>query len=263
MAKTEPLKVVTDEQAASAAEPECLAQETETSKSGLLRSVKVPDPLDIESPLPDDGVAEEPAKPAGIAKPGKPTLEKFRSKRGATIANVGVLLTALPVHKHSDAKDYARLHPDKDNYWSAELCLVNVPIKGQKRDTLHLIDEDIAVKYLQSGRIQRFALALAAKPFDIFFLCVIPTQNLDNSWNDTNLLACEQSTTHWCYSSSRKAEGVDGYKVELARDQDTFPEPRWPTQSLEELIIAAFAGRMIDCEDHPALLRLIGAKQKL
>ena len=39
----------------------------------------------------------------------------------------------------------------RTKYWSPELCFVNVPIKGQKRDTLHLIDEDLAMRYLPSG----------------------------------------------------------------------------------------------------------------
>ena len=62
-----------------------------------------------------------------------------------------------------------RLHPDEENYWSDELCFVNVPIKGQKRDTLHLIDEELAMRYLPSGAISRCRLALAAKPYDVFF----------------------------------------------------------------------------------------------
>jgi hypothetical protein len=58
--------------------------------------------------------------------------------------------------------------------------LCAVPIKGAKRDSLHLIDEDLAVLYLPSGKIQQFRLALATKPLDSFFLCRIPTRNLDN-----------------------------------------------------------------------------------
>jgi hypothetical protein len=42
-------------------------------------------------------------------------------------------------------------------------------VKGQKRDTLHLIEEDLALRYLPSGKILRFRLALASKPFDVFF----------------------------------------------------------------------------------------------
>ena len=78
------------------------------------------------------------------------------------------------------------MHPDEE-YWSDELCFVNVPIKGQKHDTLHLIEEDLAMRYLPSARIQRFRVALAAKPCDVFFLCIVPTQNIDNSWVSSNL----------------------------------------------------------------------------
>ena len=119
------------------------------------------------------------------------------------------------------------------------------------------------MQYLPSGRILRFRLALATKPYDVFFLCHVPTRNPDNQWNESNLVACEKAKTLWVQATSRKEEGVDGYKIDFARDQDAFPEPKWPTQSLDELIERTFAGRMIDRDDHPALLRLIGAKQNL
>jgi hypothetical protein len=73
---------------------------------------------------------------------------------------------------------------------------VHVPIKGQKRDLLHLINEELAECYLPSDRIQRFRLALATKPYDVFFLCHVPSQNLDNAWNDSNLRACHQAKTN-------------------------------------------------------------------
>jgi hypothetical protein len=138
-----------------------------------------------------------------------------------------------------------------------------VPIKGQKRETLHLIDEELAMRHLPSSRIQRFRLALATKPHDAFFLCRVPSQNLDNPWNDTNLQACRQAKKHWTQATSRKGENAEGYQISYARDQDSFPEPNWPKQTLDELIRVTFAGCMIDREDHPGLLRLLGAKQSL
>ena len=110
----------------------------------------------------------EPMEP--ISKPGKFCLDKFRSTQAASAAGVETLLTALPHHSIAQAKDFVRLHADEDEYWSPELCFVNVPIKGQKRDTLHLIDEGLAQQHLPSARVQRFRLALATKPFDVFFL---------------------------------------------------------------------------------------------
>ena len=128
---------------------------------------------------------EENAEPVAEAKPvPKPTsfnLDKFKSKRSAALANVGTMQDRLPILKISHAKDFVRLHPDEENYWSEELCFVSVPVKGQKQgDTggiLHLIEEELAVLYLPSARIQRFRLALATKPFDVFFFCQVPTQN--------------------------------------------------------------------------------------
>jgi hypothetical protein len=201
--------------------------------------------------------------PMSIAKPTKSQLDMFKSTRDPSIAGVETLLTALSHHKMSEAKDWVRLNLDEENYWSAELCFVTVPIKGQKRDLLHLINEDLAKRYLPSDRIQRFRLALATKPHDVFFLCHVPSQNLDNVWNDTSLRACLQAKLKWVQATSRKGENAEGYQITYAKDQDSFPEPSWPKQTLDELILVTFNGRMIDNENHPGLLRLIGAKQSL
>jgi hypothetical protein len=198
-----------------------------------------------------------------IVKPDEFNLDKFKAKRTATVANVETLQSPLPVHNMAAAKDFVRLHPDEENYWSAELCFVDVPIKGQKHNTLHLIDEDLALRFLEAGEIKRFRLALATKPGDIFFLCEVPTQNLDNAWNISNLEACEKAKTLWTKATSRKGEGVESYKITFAKAPDAFRDPDWPKQSLGEFIARAFAGRMIETEDHPALLRKIGARQSL
>jgi hypothetical protein len=198
-----------------------------------------------------------------IAKPSAFNLDKFKSKRVPAAANVETLQPALPHHSIAAAKDFVRLHPDESRYWSPELCFVNVPIKGQKRDTLHLIDEDLAMRYLPSGRILRFRLALATKPGNVFFLCHLPTRNEDNPWNVTNVAACETAKTLWVQATSRKEEGIEGYKIDTARDPDAFAQPKWPAQTLDELIEKTFLGRMIDRDNHPALLRLIGAKQPI
>jgi hypothetical protein len=201
------------------------------------------------------------AEPTSIPKPDAFDLSRFKSTRAAVLANVETLLTALPHHSISQAKDFVRLHPDEQNYWSSELCFVSVPIKGSKTDTEHLIVEELAMRFLPPARILRHRLALATKPHDRFFLCHVPTQNLDNSWNFTNVQGCERAKTLWTQLTSRKEEGVDAYKIDLSHDQDAFPPPKWPKQTLDQIIAVTFEGRMITTADHPGLLRLIGAKQ--
>jgi hypothetical protein len=206
----------------------------------------------------------EPGSVTPIAKPSGFSLDKFKSKRADALANIGTELTGLKHYPISNAKDFVRLHPSEDTHWSFELWFVNVPIKGEKNETLHLIDEDLAMRYLPSGKIMRFRLALATKPFDVLFLCHVPTRNLDNDWNKTNLEACEKAKTHWVQAVSRKKENVEGYKIEFAHDQDAFPDPEWPKQSLDDLIYKTFAPNCIISDDeHPGLLRLLGAKQNL
>jgi hypothetical protein len=202
--------------------------------------------------------------PSSIHKPDVPfSLDRFRSKGGDDgAARVETLVTALPHCRLSDAKDFIRLHPDKA-YWSPELCFVNVPVKGARRESLHLIDEELATQYLPTGKVKRFRLVLASKPDDSFFLAEVPTHNLDNAWNSSALDGAERARTRWVEVTSQKEAGIESYKVTPAREKDAFDEPKWPKQSLLALIEKTFAGRIIDTKDHPALLRLIGAKQKL
>lgn len=190
------------------------------------------------------------------------SLDRFKSTRSTT-AGVDNVIGGMPHMKVGEVQDFFRTHPDEENYWSPEYCFVSVPVKGQKHASLHLIAEDLADVYLPKGKVQRFRLILATKPFDMFFLLHCPTQNLDNGYNSTALAACEQGKILWTQAISRKDEGVESYLVDKARNQDAFPDPAWPKASLDELIAKAFVGRMIQEEDHPALLRLIGEKQNL
>jgi hypothetical protein len=211
--------------------------------------------------VPPPRVADEEA--ISIAKPSGFNLDDFKSNHAAALANVETLLPGLPHHSIADAKDFARLHHDEENYWSHELCFVSVPIQGQKKDLLHLIVEALAMQYLPSARILRHRLALASKPYDKFFLCHVPSQNLENIWNKTNLRACNEAKRFWVQATSRSQEAAEGYVTTFARDANAFPDPKWPSQSLAKQIETAFAGRMITSADDPALLRLIGASQKL
>ena len=110
-----------------------------------------------------------------ITKPTTFDLDKFKSKRAAAVAGVETLQTALPHHNIAQAKDFVRLHPSEATHWSPELCFVNVPIKGQKRDTLHLIHEELAMRYLPSARNPSFPLSAGNQAIR----CVLPVSRAD------------------------------------------------------------------------------------
>jgi hypothetical protein len=199
-----------------------------------------------------------------IAKPSGFSLDKFKSKRPTIAAGVRTLLGALPHYPLVDAGDFVLLHPNEGAYWSPELCFVDVPIMGQKKDTTHLIDEEL-ISLLPAGKkVTRHRLALATKPYDVFFLAHVPSVNLDNSWNESNLNGCQLAKTKWVQLASLKSRGEERYEIGFAEDQGAFPKPNWPKDSLEELIGATFGpNRAIESADHPGMLRLRGAKQSL
>jgi len=204
--------------------------------------------------------------PLTIAKPGEFSLDKFRATQPANVAGVVTLLPALPHFRIAQVKDFVRLHPDTDNYWSPIYCFVNVPVKGQTHGTLHLIAEALALQYLSGGIIDKFRLVLASKPHDVFFLAEVPdpAHNPDNIWNITHLQGCTEAQKKWTRLISRRDEGFDGYNIMTVDPEKVgFPEPNWPLQPLSSFIEATFKDRLIDREDHAGLLRLRGLRQPL
>ena len=138
-----------------------------------------------------------------------------------------------------------------------------MPIKGAKRDMLHLIDDDLAVQHLPAKKIKRHRLALACKPHDVFFFCIVPSQNLDNAWNAER----SRPATWLRRIGSRRCRG--GPKVSMATRSSLHRiRTRFPSRNGRRV-------RSMSCWKSrsrtptstttaiPALLRLIGAKQDL
>ena len=190
-------------------------------------------------------------------------LDRFKSKRPPGAAGVVKLVTGLPIIKINEANDFVRVHSDETT-WTPELCFVSVPVKGQRKGTsshqLHLIDEEIALTYLPPGRILRFRLALASKPYNEFFLVKVPTQNLDNSWNQSNLAAIEIAKRVWVWVASDDA--TERYRTTQALDSDAFNEPDWLLlgRTCTEAVGATFKGLTIENDQDDALKRLIGKR---
>ena len=75
-----------------------------------------------------------------------------------------------------------------------------------------------------------------------------------NSWSDSAHQAAQIATTEWVRLQSEQELG--SYKVLQA--QGKLPDPVWPNKTFSELLEIAFAGRIIDSEDHAIVRRLRG-----
>jgi hypothetical protein len=196
------------------------------------------------------------------------SLDRFKSKKDLTLANVEVDPGPLPCSRIVDVKDFVRVHPDEENFWTDVLCFISVPVKGMKHEQLHVIDEELATEWLEPAQIIRMRLALASKPDGKLFLAQIPCENLDNVWNSTHIDAVHEAQRFWLMASSRAKENEEGYKTTKSRDHDAF-KLDWGKRSLMAHIERAFKGRFIMPDggphgsSHPAFLRKIGAKLDL
>src|SRR5258707_9508780 len=186
----------------------------------------LPPPVELIEPKPNgsgEGVETE-----GIPRPDDNfDINDFKSD--ADTSHVGTLLRPLPHHTLAQANDFVRLHPDEGKYWSPELCFAKVPILGQKQDTLHLIKKEVAIRnQIPAGRVLFFRLTLAAKPGRQFFLCHVPSRNLDNPYNRNSVEGCQLARTAWIQASSKRVEGMEGYHLTSTKDPDDFLETKRP-----------------------------------
>ena len=197
-------------------------------------------PLTPENSPPDEA-------PMSIPKPSKSQLDMFKSTRDPSIAGVETLLTALPHHNMSEAKDWVRLHPDEENYWSPELCFVHRADQRAKTRPA-ASDQRRSGQALPRQRSDP-ALSLGAgdqsRTTSSFSVTCRRRTSTTPGTTPACGLAC-RPRAKWAQATSRKGENAEGYQITYAKDQDSFPEPNWPKQTLDELILVTFNGRMID-----------------
>jgi hypothetical protein len=180
------------------------------------------------------------------------------------MSGVRTMLQKLDVLKLSDARDWVLVRDDPA-YMTAPLMFISVPVQGLKQKAVHLIDRGVAMRNCDDREIEQCRLVLAARPYDNFFLAKVPCTNLDNSWNESMLLAVEYAKTTWCKVLSQRAQGYDRYVTKDCRDRGRVPPPgpygvpNWPTATMGQILRVSFPDPILD-DNHPALLRLVGGK---
>ena len=109
----------------------------------------------------------------------RPTrVDKFKSKRAATSYGVDNLVDGCLIRRLENSQGLLPPPPGRGRVLVGRIVLRHGSGERLERNSLHLIAEDLAVEYLPSGKVLRFRLALGSKPYDVFFLAHVPSQNL-------------------------------------------------------------------------------------
>jgi len=75
-----------------------------------------------------------------------------------------------------------------------------------------------------------------------------------NLWQSSYKEAIKQAETDWVRVEANMKAG----QYEITKSTNDLGDPKWPDQSMEELINEAFSGRIIDSPDHPYIRQIQG-----
>lgn len=108
------------------------------------------------------------------------------------------------------------------------------------------------------GRLaRRVTLHLAVDRSGNPFLLPVPMPSPDgtrNSWPESLAQAVERAKVTWVRVVSNRAANM--YDVLLSNAE--LPQPEWPDMSIDELVLLAFSGKIVDSLNHLVIQRLQG-----
>jgi len=161
----------------------------------------------------------------------------------------GVALPLKATYGKLNKHRFCRVHPG-DEYKIR--CLV---VDDKDNGETYLAAPNMASQLgsLATPKTIRFAVDNAGTPK------LIGEPDLDpsgrrNLWQSSYKDAIKQAENDWVRVQANMAAG----QYEITPSMSDLGFPRWPKQSMDELINDAFAGRIIDSPDHPYIRQIQG-----
>jgi hypothetical protein len=172
-----------------------------------------------------------------------------RLSGGVDFAMDGVeaVLTRLPVRK-PDKMWWVRVHPE---------ARTTVGLVEIDREETYCVASELHSDLM--GVMKRRTLYLAIARTGNPFLWPVGVEGPDgklDEWNRSARDGAELGMKSWVRLQANMPNGA--YDVFAAKPVVPIPEPRWPTESINELLRLAFRDRVIDSPDHPVVRQLQG-----
>jgi len=161
----------------------------------------------------------------------------------------GVALPLKATYGKLNKHRFCRVHPSDDYKFR---CLV---VDDKDNGETYLAAPNMASQLgnLATPKTIRLAVDNAGTPK------LIGEPDLDpsgrrNLWQSSYKDAIKQAENDWVRVQANMAAG----QYEITPSMSDLGFPRWPKQSMDELINDAFAGRIIDSPDHPYIRQIQG-----
>jgi hypothetical protein len=167
-------------------------------------------------------------------------------------AGLGVkkALLTVPVRK-PDKAWFVRVRPGAEH--RLETCVVELK---EERET-YLVAPALWPELAGESTFSPRALFTAVNRQGVLFLWPVRLPGTDgklDSWSQTALEAARLAEANWVRVQANMPLGA----YDVFEATAPLPDPRWPDETLHELLKIGFKGRYIDAADHPVLKRLRG-----
>jgi hypothetical protein len=177
-------------------------------------------------------------------------LESLRLPDNFNTSIAGVKQPLKATYGKLNRYRFSRVHPDDDFKLGV---LLATDKEGDRESYLVLPSLGALLGSMVTQKILRLAVDNAGVPRLIAEPLLDPNGR-PNLWNSAYLNAIKMGETSWVRVESNMEAGQ--YQVIVA--QGDLGPPAWPKQSMDQLVLQCFEGRIIQSADHPLIRQLEG-----
>ncbi len=177
-------------------------------------------------------------------------LEALRLPDNFAQSTTGIKQPLKPIFGKLTRHRFSRVSPDP-NFQSKVLLVANP--EGDRETYLALPTLADLFGNMAVPKILRVAVDNAAVP-RLIAEPIIDPNGRPNLWNTSYANAIRVAERSWVRVESNMAAGQ--YEIIVASGD--LGDPCWPTQSMNELVLQCFDGRIIQTADHPLIRQLEG-----
>ncbi len=155
--------------------------------------------------------------------------------------------------RRPNKQTYIRVNPSPE--WQLKTAVLELKDEGET----YLVAKELWAGL--ANEITAKVIVSAITRQDSFFFWPIRLPNEDgyiDSWNKSAIECAKIASEKWVRIQSEK--DAQSYFPHIAENQDSFPEPGWPKEGFEKLLMIAFKDHYVDSMDHPVIKKLRGVQ---
>src|SRR6516162_518228 len=186
--------------------------------------------------------AEAPKSDLGIFE----NLEALRLDQ-TPLTSTKEIVAHIPIRR-PDRRTFFRVHPDPEMTITATIFEDDT-----ERETFFVTPE---MRPHLIGFLKPVLLSVCMSRQNVFFLWPVRLPDDDGSggarsWGETARTCADMARTQWV--SLRSDMKLGAYRIHQA--EGALPDPTWPNLSLNQILVIAFKGRIIDNPEHIVVRR--------